>query len=310
MIQLYFCAPKTLWQVWQKPLQQALDQLDVAYHLSPDCPDPKIVDYLIYAPGGPDFDFAPFTGAKAVLGLWAGVEDIAQNPSLQIPFTRMVEPGLCEGMVEWVSGHVLRHHLGMDQYITGQDGIWRSKTPPLARERQIVILGLGVLGQACSRALADLRFQVSGWSRSAKNLDGITCYHGADGLDQALTTAEILVCLLPLTPATQHILNTQSLGKLPKAAIVLNPGRGALIEDDALLAALDTGQVGHATLDAFVTEPLPAAHPFWAHPRITVTPHIAAKTRPKTASLVIAENVRRGEAGEDFLYQMDIQAGY
>lgn len=138
----------------------------------------------------------------------------------------------------------------------------------------------------------------------------MTTHHGHEGLRAALSGADIVVTLLPRTPETENILNAETLGWLAKGAVVLNPGRGPLIDDTALLAALDSGQVGHATLDVFRVEPLPGDHPFWAHPRVTVTPHIAADTRPETAARVLAENVRRGEAGLPFLHLVDRLRGY
>jgi glyoxylate/hydroxypyruvate reductase A len=218
----------------------------------------------------------------------------------------MVDPGLTEGMVEWVVGHTLRHHLGMDRHIVNPGQIWDQTCPPLARERPVTILGMGALGAACAAALRALNFPVTGWSRTPKpgNL------HGEDGLKQALSTAQVLITLLPKTPETENLLNAARLALLPKGAVILNPGRGPLIDDDALLAALDAGHIGHATLDVFRVEPLPQDHPFWTHPRVTVTPHIAADTRALTASKVIAENIRRGEAGEPFLHLVDRARGY
>jgi len=169
---------------------------------------------------------------------------------------------------------------------------------------------LGELGQACARALAALNFPVTGWSRTPRDVPGLRCVHGAEGLAAALAEAQILVLLLPDTPQTRNLLDAAALARLPRGAVVLNPGRGTLIDDDALLAALDTGQVGHATLDVFRSEPLPPDHPFWAHPRVTVTPHIASETRCETAAEVISENIRRGEAGAPFLHLVDRARGY
>jgi len=255
-------------------------------------------------------DFAPFTRAKAVLNLWAGVEDVVGNPTLQIPLARMVDHGLTQGMMEWVAGHVLRHHLGMDAHILGQDGFWRKDIPPLAQDRHVTVLGLGELGQTCAEALRGLGFAVTGWSRSAKDIPGIICRSGEAGLHAALQEAEILVLLLPLTAQTENLLNTRTLALLPRGAVIVNPGRGPLIDDVALLAALDAGRIGHATLDVFRVEPLPPTHPYWAHPRVTVTPHIASETRPVTASQVIAENIRRAETGEPLLHLVDRDRGY
>jgi glyoxylate/hydroxypyruvate reductase A len=232
------------------------------------------------------------------------------NPTLTQPLARMVDPDLTQGMVEWVAGHVLRHHLGMDAHIVNPDHAWVPTAPPLARDRKVAMLGLGELGQACARALLDIGFDVEGWARSAKSLPGLPCHAGPEGLEVLLARSDIVVLLLPLTPDTDNLLNAARLGHLPQGAVIINPGRGALIDDAALLAALDSGHVGHATLDVFRTEPLPQDHPFWAHPRVTVTPHIASETRARSAARVIAENIRRAEAGEPLLHLVDRNAGY
>ncbi|PWE32126.1 glyoxylate/hydroxypyruvate reductase A [Maritimibacter sp. 55A14] len=305
-----FAAGEERWAQYERPLRDAFAEKRLEVELTRAPGDPAEVDYMIFAPGGPLTDFTPFTGLKAVLNLWAGVEDIVDNETLRVPLARMVDEGLTEGMVEWVTGHVLRHHLGMDAQICRQDGVWRHNVPPLARDRAVGILGLGALGQACAAALAALNFRVGGWSRSPKAFDGITSHHGEDGLAELLADSDILVLLLPLTPQTENLLDAQRLALMPEGAVLINPGRGQLIDDDALLAALDRGHLGHATLDVFREEPLPAAHPFWAHPRVTVTPHIASETRPMSAARLIAENIRRGEAGEPFLHLVDRARGY
>jgi glyoxylate/hydroxypyruvate reductase A len=306
---ILFAAGDAQWHVYEQPLRTALNRAGVTATLSPDLP-PAEVDYIVYAPGSAVQDFTPFTRARAVLNLWAGVEKITGNPTLHIPLARMVDHGLTQGMVEWVTGHVLRHHLGMDAHILHQDGVWRPEVPPLAHDRRVSVLGLGALGAACARMLASLGFATTGWSRRPKQIDGVRCLSGEDGLQQALACADILVLLLPLTPETETLLDARRLALLPQGAVIVNPGRGPLIDDAALLAALDSGHLGHATLDVFRVEPLPADHPFWAHPRVTVTPHIASETRPETAAQVIAENIRRGEAGEPLLHVVDRSAGY
>lgn len=304
-----FAAGAEQWAIYERPLRRALDRLGVAARLATDLP-PEEVDYIVHAPDSAVQDFTPFTRARAVLGLWAGVESIVGNPTLRLPLARMVDRGLTQGMVEYVTGHVLRHHLGMDAHILHQDGVWRPAAPPLAHDRRVSVLGLGALGAACARMLSGIGFRVTGWSRRPKDIAGLRCLSGEDGLRQALAEADILVLLLPLTPATENLLDAGHLALLPRGAVIVNPGRGALIDDDALLAALDSGSLCHATLDVFRTEPLPPGHPFWAHPRVTVTPHIASQTRPDTAAEVIAENIRRGEAGEPFLHLVDPEAGY
>ncbi|MBE1283611.1 MAG: glyoxylate/hydroxypyruvate reductase A [Rhodobacteraceae bacterium] len=306
---ILFSARDALWPVYEPLITRYLTEAGVAFTLSRDLA-PDEVDYVVYAPNGGVSDFTPFTRLKAVLSLWAGVEKIVGNESLQVPLARMVDHGLAEGMTEWVTGHVLRYHLGMDSHIVNPNHEWLFNPAPLARDRKVTILGLGALGEAAAQALTALNFQVSGWSRSPKDIPDVTCHHGDPGLAEALAGAEIVVLLLPDTPATTNILNADTLTLLAPGARIINPGRGPLIDDDALLAALDNGQVGHATLDVFRVEPLPADHPYWAHPNVTVTPHIASETRPVTAAQVICENIRRGEAGEPFQHLVDRQLGY
>ncbi len=301
--------PDRQWPAWRPALERAFARAGLSVRMAREMA-PEQVDYIIYTPSGWLSDFTPYTNARAVLSLWAGVERIIGNESLTQPLTRMVDPGLREGMRDYVTGHVLRAHLGMDVDICRTDTAWQPHIPPLARNRTVGVLGLGALGAFCAQALAGLGFEVLGWSRGAKDIAGVGCFHGDAGLREVLGRAEILVLLLPLTPGTENVLNAESLALLPRGAMIINPGRGALIDDAALLEALGSGQVGQATLDVFRVEPLPEDHPFWAHPRVTVTPHIASETRPETAAEVIAENIRRGEAGEELLYLVDRAAGY
>ncbi|MEC7259173.1 MAG: glyoxylate/hydroxypyruvate reductase A [Pseudomonadota bacterium] len=308
-VNILFAAKEERWPTYEPHLRRALDDNGLNYDLRRDFA-PEEVDYIVYAPNSNVQDFMPFTRLKAVLNLWAGVEGITRNDTLKVPLARMVDDGLTRGMIEWVTGHVLRHHLGMDAYIVNPDHKWNLIVPPLAQDRSVAILGLGALGRACAETLVGLGFNVSGWSRSPKDIPGVTCHHGEDGLMDTLSKAEILVLLLPDTPATENTLNAETLAALPRGAVILNPGRGPLIDDAALVAALDSGQVGHATLDTFRIEPLPADDPYWAHPKVTVTPHCASETRPDSASRIIAENIARGETGQPFLYLVDRDSGY
>lgn len=309
MVKILMAAGPGNWERYRAPLETALTKARITGDLVQDAA-PDTVDYIVYAPSADLQDFAPFTRAKAVLSLWAGVERIVGNKSLTQPLCRMVDPALTEGMTEWVVGHTLRHHLGLDRYTQNPDRVWDPTCPPLARDRRVAMLGIGALGEACARALMALNFHVEGWSRSAKTLSGITTHNGRAGLKTVLAGADFVVTLLPRTPETENTLNSETLAWTKPGAVILNPGRGALIDDTALLAALKTGQIGHATLDVFRIEPLPADHPFWGHARVTVTPHIAADTRPDTSAEVIAENIRRGEAGQPFLHLVDRSRGY
>ncbi|MGB3247126.1 MAG: glyoxylate/hydroxypyruvate reductase A [Sulfitobacter sp.] len=308
-LNILFAAKPERWKTYAAPLQNALRGAGIDAHLAMDIA-PEQVDYIVYAPNGALQDFRPYTRARAVLSLWAGVEQIVDNKTLTMPLARMVDPGLTRGMVEWVTGHVMRYHLGLDTDIMRTDAKWVVRTPPLAAERSVVIFGMGALGGAVTQTLLQIGFDVTGWSRSPKDISGVRCLHGADGLQDALNRAEIAVLLLPDTPGTENTLNAETLARMPKGAFIINPGRGPLIDDNALLASLDSGHIAHATLDVFRTEPLPANHPYWAHPSVTVTPHIAAETRASTASEVIIENIRRCEANEPLLHLVNRDLGY
>ena len=306
-MRVFFAAPSRLWDEWSPALRAACPEMELCRE-----GDPASFDALIYAPGYPEtgepMDFAPFTRARLVQSLWAGVERIVGNRTLTQPLCRMVDPGLAQGMAEWCLGWAMRLHLGMDRYL--QDGQWRNGlVPPLASERPVTILGMGELGRAVAARLGGVGFPVTGWSASGRPVEGVRVL-GADALPQALEGAGILISLLPDTPGTRSLLDARRLAMLPQGAVLLNPGRGTVLDDQALLAALDEGRLGHAVLDVFRTEPLPPEHPFWAHPRVTVTPHIAADTRPETAAPVAAENLRRAMAGQPLLHLVDRTRGY
>ena len=310
MINILFAAVPERWDQYQEHLKKELDLIGLEYKLSEKLP-PSEVDYIIYAPNSSIKDFSVFTNLKAVLNLWAGVEDVVKNKTLKVPLARMVDEGLTQGMKEWVLGHVMRHHLGIDLHIFGQDGKWRDwSAPPLAKNRTVTILGLGALGAECASTLAKVGFKVYGWSSTEKSVENVICHHGFEGLEKSLFGSEIVVLLLPSTADTENIINEKTLSYLTKNAVIINPGRGTLIDEKVLLKSLDDGKLAHATLDVFRQEPLPADHPFWQHPKITVTPHIASETRPETASQVIAANIRRCEKGKPLLYQVNFETGY
>jgi glyoxylate/hydroxypyruvate reductase A len=308
-LNILFSAPPAQWDTYADPLRAAFAKAGVTANLSMKI-DPAKVDYIVYAPNDLLQDFAPYTRAKAVLSLWAGVERIVGNDTLQIPLARMVDPGLTKGMVEWVTAHVLRYHLALDLDVKRTDTQWVVHTSPLAQDRSVVVLGMGALGRACAETLAHLGFNVTGWSRSPKDVPGMRCLHGDAGRSQALQRAEIAVLLLPDTPGTENTLNAETLAQMPPGAFIINPGRGPLIDDDALLAALNSGHIAGATLDVFRTEPLPKNHPYWAHPNVTVTPHIAAETRALTSAKVIADNIQRSETGRPLRHLVDRTLGY
>lgn len=295
---------------WREALLALRPGLDLADEPA-EC-DPATVDILLYAPSSPVQDLSPYAGIAAIQNLWAGVETLLANPTLpDVPLLRMVEDGMTIGMTDYVVGHVCRAHLGvMAQQADQAAGVWGTVNPPLSVNRRVGIVGLGELGRDAAEKLTSLRFDVRGWSRTAKDIPGVTCLHGRDGLTELLKTSEILVLLAPLTPETRGLINADTLAQMPSGAHLINAARGPLVDDTALLAALDAGQIATATLDVFDTEPLPQGHAYWTHPRVLVTPHVASATRIVTAAETIIGQVTRFEAGKPFLHVVERERGY
>jgi glyoxylate/hydroxypyruvate reductase A len=306
---ILFLSPSDDPAEWLPELQRQLPDREV--RVWPDIGDPDDIDYaLIWRPPAGVLKRLP--NLKVMLSLGAGVDGVLNDPELpDLPLVRMVEPGLTEGMTEFVVLQVLHWHRQMESYQAQQrDRVWRQLPQKLARERRVGFLGLGVLGADAARVLKELRFDVAGWSRSTRDLAGITCFHGASGLSAFLARTEILVCLLPLTDETTAILNWETLAALPKGACVVNVARGGHVDEAEMLAALDSGHIAGASLDVFTEEPLPPDHPFWTHEKVIVTPHVAAVTHARTSVVHIAEQIRRFEAGLPLENLVDRRRGY
>lgn len=259
---------------------------------------------------------AQLPNLEVIHSLWAGVDHILRDPDLPTdkPVLRMIDPGLSQGMKEYVTGHVLRYHLKMPFFEAEQAaGRWTWAPPPLAEDRKVGVLGLGTLGQICAEQLVQIGFDVAGWSRSRKEIDGITSFAGDAELADFLARTEILINLLPNTAATNKVLNAETLANMPKGAALINAGRGEAIDDTALVDAVASGHIAGATLDVFTTEPLPADHPYWTTPGITVTPHVAAETRISTGAQTVLRNIADLSNGRDIANLpglMDRSAGY
>ncbi|MDX1576068.1 MAG: glyoxylate/hydroxypyruvate reductase A [Kiloniellales bacterium] len=265
---------------------------------------------LVYEP--PPGLLASLPNLKAIFSLWAGVDHLASDPELpEVPVIRMVEDSMTASMTAHVVQQVLDLHTHALDYRAQQAARhWEQLEFRAPWERRVGILGLGALGRDAAEKLVALRFDVAGWSRSPKQIDDVACYHGGDGLAEFLGRTEILVCLLPMTEATRGILNRDLFAKLPRGAALVNCARGGHLVDDDLLAALDEGQISSAALDVFNEEPLPPDHPFWSHPRVVVTPHVAAFSVPATAVASVVANIRRMEAGKPPRYVVDFARGY
>jgi glyoxylate/hydroxypyruvate reductase A len=297
---------------WTAELEKAAAVSGLPLRVDPSA-NPADIDYLVYNIDGGLTEFSAFPNLRVILNTWAGVEAVVGKVTWpdHVPFCRMAETGMTDGMSEYFVGHTMRYLLDIDRSVAqSQSGTWEKYTPRLARQTTVGVLGLGVLGSVTAAKLTALGFNVLGWSRSQKELAGVSCHAGPGGLDHVLSQAEILILILPSTPETANILNADTLARLPESACIINAGRGPLIDDDALLAALASGHVRHATLDVFRIEPLPGDHPYWRHPQVTVTPHIAAETRFDTAAEALVEQIGRDIEGKPLLHIVDRASGY
>jgi glyoxylate/hydroxypyruvate reductase len=280
--------------------------------LWPDAGDPAEIDYVL-AWNHPDGFLMRFSNLRAIYSMGAGVDRLLKDPGLPegVPIVRMVDPSLVAGMNEFVLMRVLHYHRRMPEYeVQQRAGLWGPLRPPLAEDRKVGIMGLGQLGRTCAASLAGLGFAVRGWSRTPKSLSGVQCFAGIAQLPAFLGETEILICLLPLTPETEGILNATHFAQLPQGAFLVNVARGAHLVEEDLIFALETGRIAHATLDVFRAEPLAADHPFWTHPRVAIIPHAAALTQPRTAARTVAANIARDRAGEPLQDVVDRQTGY
>ncbi len=303
--------------LWRDALAHELPDLDFRVWIpggeeGADGGDPTDIEYaLVWAPK--KGALRKFPNLKAIFSLGAGVDHLMVGRDLPegVPVVRLVDPGLTRGMREYVIYWVLHHHRHFGEYerLVAQKR-WQQLPQADTRKRRVGILGLGILGADAAAKLAALEIDIAGWSRRPKNLEGVTGFHGADGLGPFLERTEILVCLLPLTPETEGIINTDTLARLPRGAVVINAARGGHVVDEDLLKALDDGHLAAATLDVFHTEPLPEDHPYWDHPKVTVTPHVASLTVPATAAEAVAENIRRIRAGRPPEPIVDPETGY
>jgi glyoxylate/hydroxypyruvate reductase A len=254
--------------------------------------------------------FAGLPRLKLIQSLWMGVENIIGDSDLPkgVPVARLIDPGMVAAMGETVIACVLDWHRHFWCYRKfQQDRVWKRRRQYLASDRTIGLLGLGELGTSAAAKLQALGFNVAGWSRRPKSLEGIFC---STDLEEVVRRSNALVCLLPLTGKTKGILNSRILSLMPKDGCVINVARGAHVVVPDLLAALDAGHLARAYLDVFETEPLPADSPLWSHPGVSVTPHIAALTEPRTSVGKIAENLERLRRGEAPLNTVDFAAGY
>jgi glyoxylate/hydroxypyruvate reductase A len=250
---------------------------------------------------------------KAIFLMGAGADALLKfgDALPPVPIVRLGDAGMAEQMAEYVAHAVLRYFRRFDDYERqAREGLWRPLALQDKKTFTVGVLGLGKLGAPVVRTLRQLGFPVRGWSRTPKDLPGIACYAGMDQLDDFLAGTRVLVCMLPLTPETGNLLDRARLSRLPDGAYLINVARGALVAEPDLLALIRAGHIAGATLDVFRNEPLPAPHPFWSEPRITITPHIAALTLREEAVRQIAAKIKLLEQGETVADVVDLQKGY
>lgn len=306
---LWFHSPADDAAAWTAALRRELP--DLAIDAAPTPREPAAVRWaLVWRP--PAGALAALPRLEAVFSLAAGVEGLLADPTLPaVPLCRMVDPHLTASIAEYAHFAVLRAHRGFDAMAAAQARArWEPTPPRTAGEIGVAVLGLGELGRTVATRLIAHGYRVSGWSRGPRRVDGVTVRHGPDGLAPTVAHAEIVVSLLPSTAATRDLFDAAVFAAMTPAATFVNLGRGEQVVEADLLDALDNGRLAAAVLDVFREEPLPAAHPFWSHPKVLVTPHVAGMTAPASGAAVVADNIRRARAGRPLRHVVDRERGY
>lgn len=306
-MRITFCCTNTQAAPWLAGLRTALPQASI----EPWQPGAVSADYaVVWAP--PQSFLDEQTQLKCIFNIGAGVDALLK---LRLPFkakvVRLDDAGMSVQMAEYVCHAVIRHFREFDGFAADvAQGIWSFRKPRRRAEFPIGVMGLGVLGERVAKALASFEFPVNGWSRSVKVIEGVRCFTGRQQLDAFLAATRVLVCLLPLTPDTRDIMRLGTLARLKPGGYVINVARGAHLVDEDLITLIDRGHLSGATLDVFRTEPLPQGHPFWHHPKITVTPHTSARTLRDESIAQIVGKIQALERGEPVAGIVEPDRGY
>lgn len=296
-------------ETWRDGILAEIPDLDI--RLWPDVGDPADILYLLVG----RFDLAELPelpNLRFVMPMFAGIDHLVSNPNMpDVPLVRTGPPAGDPAMTEYAVLHVLRHHRHMPDYLAQQRRKdWKVIPQKLPKDQRVGFMGFGTMAEPPARVLHNLEFDVAAWVRTDKTDPDITMFCGPDQLGPFLARTDILVCLLPLTDATEGILNAQTLAQLPQGASLVNLGRGAHLIDDDLITMLDSGHMSAATLDATKPEPLPQESPLWLHERVTIMPHTARRVRPDTVGPQVAEAVRLDRAGKPQTWAVNRSAGY
>jgi len=301
------CLTDTKTAPWLQGLRQALPEA-VIEEWSPGAPQADHA--VVWVP--PEQFFDEQSQLKGIFNIGAGVDALMK---LKLPagakVVRIDDGGMAVQMAEFVCHALIRHFRELDCYEDDvRHGAWSYRRPRRRADYPVGIMGLGVLGERVAQAVAHFEFPVMGWSRTPKAVAGVRCFAGHEQFDDFLSASRVLVCLLPLTPETQNVMNARTLSRLMPGGYVINVARGAHLVDEDLIALLDSGHLAGATLDVFRTEPLPEGHPFWRHPKVTVTPHTSARTLREESIAQIAGKIQALERGEPIAGVVDPTRGY
>jgi len=282
---------------WRAAIEKYLPEHEIAEF--PDVPAPDDIDYAMVWKH-PHGDLINYRNLKAVFSLGSGVDHLDGDDNLpDVPIFRLIDPAMAEDMALYTLYWVIHFQRLFTTYRKQQlDSHWHRYPTPLAPDFKVCMLGLGAIGSQMALVLAKNGFDVTGWSRSRKDIDGINCIAGQTAVSEALGTTDVLVNCLPLNESTRYFLNHKTLSQLRPGATLINVSRGPVIDEAALLALLNAGHISGAALDVFETEPLPQNSPLWTHPNVHVTPHMSGATNPDTAVQIIAKDIEKFEGGE------------
>ena len=298
-----------------RPWVEALHSVDpdLPVRVWPDTGDKSDIEFALVW-NHPTIDWPAYTSLKALSSLGAGIDHFLKDPDVpkDIPIARIVDPELVQSMSEYVVTAALTHFRAFLNYRLNQtNAVWRPEAPRRIQDIGVGIMGMGMLGRDAAKKLRGVGFKVYGWSRRLSNSTDLDqAFAGNESLPAFLSRSDILICLLPLTSATRGILNAQTFSQLPRDAYIINVARGGHLVESALLDALQTNHIAGACLDVFEEEPLPASHPFWTHPKVLVTPHIASITNPMSAAPQVVENYQRTREGRPLLHQVNLTDEY